>query len=180
MTDGQTPPRPDLGALYLMHGDRLVKVAAYELAKFQRAHAAGAVVGDVFVKLLETPPDAPIKNWAGYLATLVRRRAIDVGRGEAAEDRRVIHATDIAESEADDQWETADSRLDVEAVWPKVAAALDSLPTAERQVIEMTYSQQIRNKDIATKLNVSAGRVTQLRNEALRRLRDAIHLSEGS
>jgi RNA polymerase sigma factor (sigma-70 family) len=180
MTDGQTPTRPDLGALYLVHGDRLVKVAAYELAKFQRVHAARAVVGDVFAKLIETPPAKPIKNWAGYLSTLVRRHAIDVGRGEAAEDRRVLHATDIAKSEADDQWDAADSRLDVEALWPKVAAVLENLPTPERQVIEMTYSKQIRNKDIATKLNVSAGRVTQLRNEALRRLRDAIQPSEGS
>jgi len=56
----------------------------------------------------------------------------------------------------------------------RLVRAVDTLPPQERTVIRSHYLQEISFEEIAAKLGVTRGRVSQIHRQALLRLRDAL------
>ncbi len=69
-------------------------------------------------------------------------------------------------------------KIEVEELRSLLPQLLDRLSKKERRVIELKYFKDCSDRDIATQLRVSEGRVSQLLKSALGKLRKA-HLKMG-
>jgi RNA polymerase sigma factor for flagellar operon FliA len=65
-------------------------------------------------------------------------------------------------------------RFDERETLADLANAVQVLPERERLVISLYYVEQLTMRDIATVLDVSETRVSQLHAQAVRRLRNAL------
>lgn len=74
---------------------------------------------------------------------------------------------------ADDQAEAPDEALDRERRRERVRQALMSLRPQERLVVTLYYYEELKQAEIAQVLRVTESRVSQIRNKALRKLKEA-------
>jgi RNA polymerase sigma factor for flagellar operon FliA len=70
-----------------------------------------------------------------------------------------------------DQSESPDARVERLDEARHLAEALRALPPRERYILSLYYEQDLRLADIARRIGVGESRVSQLRSQALRRLR---------
>jgi len=151
---------PDLGALYLRHSNVLWRIARNRLPKFMHDRV-GEVISHVFMKLGESPPTEPVRNWEALLIDRVKKRCIDVYRKEHFNRFGEFPTEDAAElGVADDLAARADASL--------VRSLLSRLEPRRRQVLEEVIMECRPAKDVAAELGVSEGRVSQLKADALR------------
>jgi len=107
---------------------------------------------------------------------LPRRRAELPGRGGSAPPRGVVHLEDLGQrergqastAEGADGEELTGRKRDVE----RLRAGLARLPSRERYVLTMRDLDDVSIKNLGEALGVSPPRVCQIRNQALRRLRE--------
>jgi RNA polymerase sigma factor (sigma-70 family) len=74
-----TPTRPDIGALYNKHRDKMYRAALRVLGPNRQSEVEDAV-SDAMVKVMrhyERPVDKDPDNWAGWLVRITQRCAID-------------------------------------------------------------------------------------------------------
>ena len=85
---GDQPARPDWAALYQRHRESMLRVAASLLRQADRdADQAQDIVNQVFVEVMNKPPDQP-GNWEAYLVKATANRTKD--HMTAAEARRAV------------------------------------------------------------------------------------------
>ena len=87
---GNQPARPDWAALYQRHRETMLRVAASLLRQASRdTDQAQDIVNQVFVEVMNNPPDPP-GNWEAYLVRATANRTKDYMM--TAEARRAVPA----------------------------------------------------------------------------------------
>ena len=87
---GNQPARPDWAALYQRHRESMLRVAASLLRQAGRdTDQAQDIVNQVFVEVMNNPPDPP-GNWEAYLVKATANRTKD--HMTTAEARRAVPA----------------------------------------------------------------------------------------
>jgi RNA polymerase sigma-70 factor (ECF subfamily) len=102
-----------------------------------------------------------------FIFTIARRRAIDLWRRPSSRPQ----GNDPPELPSDDQIDRLVLKLGV-------TDALDSLSEAHRQVLEMSYRDQLKQAEIAQKLGIPLGTVKTRSHHALRLLKAALEQRE--
>jgi RNA polymerase sigma-70 factor (ECF subfamily) len=136
---------------------------------------AEEAVQEGFLQLWRTPErfDAARATVRRWILTLVHARAVDLVRREQAQRRRTEHAAAepiVLEDPADDVV-AAVARPSEEA---SVRAALDGLPQAQRDVIELMYFGGVSQTGVAEALGLPLGTVKSRTLLAMRKLRSAL------
>lgn len=174
-----TSERPDLAALYRLHGDAMHKVAASVLREAGRADEAGDAVQDAIVSVLASPP-GKVANWEAFLVTAAKRRALD--RLRSAEVRHAggefqLDRDDRSDDEidvADDVAEALDRKNDAADAWD----ALAILDERHRKVVWEISGLERPRGAVAADLGVTPGRVSQMLSRGLQQLREEMERRE--
>lgn len=124
--------------------------------------AAEDILQEIFIKLWRNPGafDSSRGNLAPWLAVITRNRAVDFLRKR----RPQTELTEIAVTIDPDLAGSADRRRAVE----KVRAAMNQMPPAQRQALEMAYFEGYSHSEIAEKTGEPLGTIkTRIRNGLL-------------
>jgi RNA polymerase sigma factor (sigma-70 family) len=163
-----------LGSLYDQFG-----TVAYRLALrvVRDAALAEDVVQEAFLTVWRQAAgfDRSRGNVSTWILMLVHRRAVDVVRRQSRfnalpDQLEAIAPQAIVSESAEDDVELREARHEIQA-------ALATLPSAEREVLDLAYWGGLTQSEIATKLGIPSGTVKSRTFSGLRRLREA--LSQG-
>ncbi|AVJ30408.1 sigma-70 family RNA polymerase sigma factor [Achromobacter spanius] len=142
--------RDTLAALYQTHRRQLLHTAARILGS---RDLANDVVQDTYLKLLERPAPADLREPAAYLFQTVRHLSIDYHR------RRVFEANLFA-SQEDGQHAVSDAVAEDAAVSHQALAlaadALARMSARTRRAFELHRLEGCTQRDVARELGVSA------------------------
>lgn len=146
-----------LVAALVRHYDELIDYLRRRIGSRGGDHgAAGDVLHDVCLELLETPPRVPVHTPLAFLRRVVSRRAIDLYRREQG---RLAWVDSL-----DDLPETADGRpggRDPAAIvagrrrLAALAAAIAALPPRCREVFVLHKIHEIPQGEVAARLDIS-------------------------
>lgn len=92
----------------------------------------------------------------------------DPGSSSDASDR-----LDVA-SESRDTWSNPLDRLLTQGLREALIAAIEDLPDRERLLVSLLFEQDLNQKEISLVMGVTEGRVSQLRSQAVARIRAAL------
>jgi RNA polymerase sigma-70 factor (ECF subfamily) len=154
-----------LAEVYRRHGGAVYGLASRIVG---RDHRGEDVTQDVFVDLWRRPErfDPNRGSLRSYLLTITHGRAVDLLRSDAA--RTAREQRSVAE--------TASAGYDLESqVWDfsvavQVKEAVESLPEAERQAIELAYFGGHTYREVAALLGQAEGTVKSRIRRGLRQL----------
>jgi RNA polymerase sigma factor (sigma-70 family) len=160
-----------LSSLY----DRFGTVA-YRLALrvVRDAALAEDVVQDAFLTVWREADrfDRSLGRASAWILTLVHRRAVDVVRRQASfkalPDRLEVMAPRAVDAES------IDDEIALRKVRREVQAALSTLSSGEREVLELAYWGGLTQSEIAAALGIPPGTVKSRTFTALARLREAL------
>ena len=113
----------------------------------------------------------PSQRFTGWLFTIAHRRAVDALR---ARRHQVIDVESLRELSGEDGRETINRFADA----ADVRAAVAQLPDHERVVVEMTYFDDLSQREIAERLDVPLGTVKARASRGTRRLGQIIRAAE--
>jgi RNA polymerase sigma-70 factor (ECF subfamily) len=156
-------------ALFRRYGP-LAKGLAYRVVR--QPSMAEEIVQETFLALWRDPASyrEDRGSFRAWLLAAVHHRAVDMVRREEAQRRRsqelqraAAHAEDIAESVAE--------RVDLAETRERVREALEDIPAAQRQILELMYFGGKTQSDIAEELGVPLGTVKSRTLLGMRRLR---------
>ena len=169
---------PDWGALYTAHKDAMYRVVRTALRGSGLLDQADDAVQEAVRSLMASPPQEA-KSWEAVMVSAAKNKAIDLVRSAA-----VRHAG----PEVDDQHYKREAYLDLsedvaedldrQRTAVRVRAWLNVLPNRDRDVVWRRSALEEPRKQIAADLGVSPGRVSQITEGALERLRDEIEKEE--
>jgi RNA polymerase sigma-70 factor (ECF subfamily) len=152
--------RDAFAELYRLHHARIFRMARLHLGDL--GDGAEDAVAETFLRAWAALPryrdtGAPFVAW---LFGIARHVVLD----EVARRRRVMPREELPERERG--W-TVDDRL-------TLAQAMDRLPTAQRQVVELKYLAGMRNEEVASALGKSKGAINAMQWRALGALREIL------
>jgi RNA polymerase sigma factor (sigma-70 family) len=166
---GNQSARPDWAALYQRHRETMLRVAASLLRQAcQDTDQAQDIVNQVFVEVMNKPPDPP-GNWEAYLVKATAYRTKD--HMTTAEARRAVPAGTgtrddgpvLLDRAADyDVEEQALRSVRTEQLRHRVREVLAGLPDDQRRVVRLRLFNGMSNVEIAPLLGVTPQRVSQL------------------
>lgn len=165
-----------LGALYDRYCDRAYRVARYACGDEGRAEEA---VQDAFISIWRSratyqPQRGPVAAW---LLTVVRHRAIDVGRRHQRHaGQRADEAQLDARAAPDDVVAQVSGRADAHTM----EAPLARLPEAQREVITLAFYGELTHTEIAAQLGLPPGTVKGRMRLGLNKLRGDIRRNESA
>jgi RNA polymerase sigma-70 factor (ECF subfamily) len=133
--------------------------------------AAEDVTQDVFVSLWEHPEriEPGRGTLRGFLATLTHRRAVEAIRREEARRRREARVA----RQAGDVPDLADAALRSDTTG-KVRMALEMLPEAQRQALELAYFHGYTYRQVAVVLGIPEGTAKSRLRLALARIAESL------
>ncbi len=135
---------------------------------------AEEIVQDAFLALWRNPTsfDPARGSFRAWLLSLVHHRAVDLVRREESQRRRAeaVGAEPAAAGAPDPAEEVADL-VDLERESERIRSALDVLPPAQRDVIELMYFGGLSQSMIADRLSLPLGTVKSRTLLGMRRLR---------
>jgi RNA polymerase sigma-70 factor, ECF subfamily len=152
--------RDAFAELYRLHHARIFRMARLHLGDL--GDGAEDAVAETFLRAWAALPryrdtGAPFVAW---LFGIARHVVLD----EVARGRRVMPREELPERERG--W-TVDDRL-------TLAQAMDRLPAAQRQVVELKYLAGMRNEEVASALGKSKGAINAMQWRALGALREIL------
>lgn len=152
--------RDAFAELYRLHHARIFRMARLHLGDL--GDGAEDAVAETFLRAWAALPryrdtGAPFVAW---LFGIARHVVLD----EVARGRRVMPREELPERARG--W-TVDDRL-------TLAQALDRLPAAQRQVVELKYLAGMRNEEVASALGKSKGAINAMQWRALGALREIL------
>lgn len=113
----------------------------------------------------------PAQRFTGWLFTIAHRRAIDALRRRR---HQVVDVESLRELTGEDGRELVERFADA----ADVRAAVAQLPDHERVVVEMTYFEDLSQREIAERLDVPLGTVKARASRGTRRLGEIIRAAE--
>ncbi|MCM3895781.1 sigma-70 family RNA polymerase sigma factor [Gordonia sputi] len=165
----------DLGAVYQRYRDLMHRVASAKLRDSGRTSEAGDVVQDVIVGMMSSPPTG-VKNWESYLVRAVQNKVTDRLRSAAVKhDGGPID--EVSERETPSEADVANEVVEAIDLVHRAGVAWDCLSVLsdrERGAVWEHVAKERSRKDVANELGVTPQRVTQLKNNALEKLADAL------
>jgi RNA polymerase sigma-70 factor, ECF subfamily len=152
--------RDAFAELYRLHHARIFRMARLHLGEL--GDGAEDAVAETFLRAWAALPryrntGAPFVAW---LFGIARHVVLD----EVARGRRVMPSDELPERMGG--W-TVDDRL-------TLAQAIDRLPAAQRQVVELKYLAGMRNEEVASALGKSKGAINAMQWRALGTLREIL------
>jgi RNA polymerase sigma-70 factor (ECF subfamily) len=129
--------------------------------------SAEDVVSAVVQELMRKGFPTNVDSLRAFLVDITKKRAIDEFRRSQHE----LHDTPDQPHEHPDEEEDVEDFAVRLAMADLAVAKLDTLPPRERNVLRERVMRQREAQDVATDLNVTPQRVSQLVNAALARLR---------
>jgi len=190
--------RGDAGALeqlYDRYADPIYRAAFRRLGDRQLAEE---VLQDTYLALWDRAElyDPAAGSLLAWLSTIARNRAVDRLRALGRRPNALPLSAMVDDDEADDrgmdralaQGEVVGGSMtdtdpvvvaDRAALRAEIRVALDRLPAAERQVLELAYYHDLTQTEIATRLGWPLGTVKTRTRRALLRLRAALATSLG-
>jgi RNA polymerase sigma-70 factor (ECF subfamily) len=163
------------GEVFERHLDEVHRYLARRVPRDDAGDLAAEVFRLAFAARARFDLDRPsARPWLyGFAANVVRHHLRSRGREHRAvlrlADARALHSPD-----AGLDIERAIDALDAATRWPLVAAALDALPTDERETLLLYAWEQLSYDEIAEALEVPVGTVRSRLNRARRRLRELL------
>ncbi len=156
-------------ALFQRYGP-LAKGLAYKVVR--QPFMAEEIVQEAFLALWRDPGGyredrGSFRTW---LLSTVHHRAVDMVRREEAQRRR-SHDQQPAEAYAEDIADSVADRVDLAETRQRVREALDDIPAAQRQILDLMYFEGKSQSDIAEELGLPLGTVKSRTLLGMRRLR---------
>ncbi len=157
------------GALFRRYGP-LAKGLAYKVLR--QPFMAEEIVQEAFLALWRDPSSyhedrGSFRTW---LLSAVHHRAVDMVRREEAQRRR-SYEQQPAEAHAEDIAESIAERVDLAETRKHVRGALEDIPAAQRQILELMYFEGKSQSGIAEELGLPLGTVKSRTLLGMRRLR---------
>lgn len=147
--------------LYNRYWDSLLDTAYKRLDAID---AAEEIVQDLFVSLYLKGADLEIKSsLEGYLKNALKYKIFDVFRSRQVHSKYVgaaIHA-------GEDDYETPEYLLQIKELKKKIALTTQKMPDKCREVFLMSRVENLSNKAIAEKLNISVSTVEKHISKAM-------------
>ena len=184
-----------LEQLYDRYADAIFRAAFRRLGDRQLAEE---VLQDTYLALWNRAElyDPAAGSLLAWLSTIARNRAVDRLRALGRRPMALPLSAMVDDDDADDrgmdralaQGELVGSALtesdpvvvsDRAALRAEIQAAMDGIPTAERQVLELAYYHELTQTEIAARLGWPLGTVKTRTRRALLRLRSALAASLG-
>lgn len=164
---------PNLGALYLDHREKLIRVAAAVLKQIGINDGAEDVVSQLFTELLQKLPSGHVNSWQGLLVERTKLRAIDYGRKQHTDKRGPSFDDDfdLDDTTAEEAIERADTAIDIAARRGELLDAMSQLNDNERYVLTRQEYDEASRAELAGELGVTPPRISQIRKSALEKLR---------
>ncbi len=163
----------DTDALATLYDRYAPMVYTLALKMLANATEAEDLTQEVFVNFWQRQQYDPDRGSIGsFLATYTRSRAIDrlrTSSGRATILQRFQRITE-ASSRAPNPFDHATQQEERQYL----RAALDQLPAAERQVLEIAYFQGLSQAEISAQLGIPLGTVKSRCRQGLLRLRDLL------
>lgn len=116
----------------------------------------------------------PGRPFAPWLATIAQRRFVDRIRSNARLAARKVAAAQVALVEADGLYEQPEEIEDYDAL----RAAIDTLPQAQRQAVELLKLRELSLKEAAGVTGMTVGALKVATHRALKTLRRALGAQE--
>jgi RNA polymerase sigma-70 factor (ECF subfamily) len=152
--------------------------AAYGLARRVTAQEALAqeVVQDAFLALWRAPEayDPSRGTFRSFFLSLVHHRAVDTVRREDRLRKRTERGANLEPAVGEDVAEGVVREADLDLRRKEVLEALRTLPSEQRQVLEMAYFEGSTQAAIAEELGIPLGTVKTRTLAAMRKLRRAL------
>jgi RNA polymerase sigma-70 factor (ECF subfamily) len=162
--------REAVGELY----DRYAGIAmAVAIRVLRDRGAAEDVVHDAFVAVWQKIDrfDVAHGSLRSWLLTIVRNRAIDrLRRVRPAEDVDELDSRSLLRSTPNPTWDAAIASLDRRAL----AAAVATLPTEQREAVELAYFEGLTYREVAVRMGIPPGTASGRLRLALVKLREAL------
>jgi RNA polymerase sigma-70 factor, ECF subfamily len=166
----QSNPPPTLEALYDSYGE-----AVYRLALRMLGNAADAedLTQEVFVDFWQKQQyDASRGSLITFLLTMTRSRSLNRIRQRQSKTQLLQRWEKVMPmSYADNSLEKAV----LAEVSEKIRVALDQLPSAQRQILEMAYYDGLSQSEITDRLDIPLGTVKTRSRQGLLKLRKLLH-----
>lgn len=142
----------------------------------RQPHLAEEIVQEAFLAVWQNPQGydrhrGSVRSW---LMGTVHHRAVDLVRREEAHRRRAERSIAEAREEQADHADEVVEELDRPAERQLVRSALGSLPTEQRDVIELMYLSGLSQSQIAERTGLPLGTVKSRTLLGMRRLRAAL------
>ena len=167
----------DIAALEQLYDRYSALVFSVSLRVLADRQLAEDVTQEVFLRLWRRPEsyDPARGRLLSWLMSVTRNRAIDerrrLTRRTRTEDQSDEPTADLREMDGRDDPQLAASLADVRRA---VRTAMDSLPPAQRRVIELAYFAGLTQTEIAERTGVPLGTVKTRVRLAMRKLRDTL------
>jgi RNA polymerase sigma-70 factor (ECF subfamily) len=132
------------------------------------AEDAEDAVADVFVHLWEIRRDMVVEtNLRNYLYTMTKNSILNRLRRSTP----VFLSVDSSEAQRKEEEESLEELLDREELRERLCRAVDSLPEQKRKICLLKMRENLKNEEIAGRMNISLNTVKTHYLQALRMLR---------
>ncbi len=165
------PDHPlNLEALYDSHGEAVYRLA---LRMLGNASDAEDLTQEVFVDFWQKQQyDASRGSLMTFLLTMTRSRSLNRIRQRQSKSQLLQRwEKSMPMSYADNSWEKAS----LSEVGQQLRTALDTLPEAQRQILEMAYYEGLSQSEITERLAIPLGTVKTRSRQGLLKLRKLLH-----
>jgi RNA polymerase sigma-70 factor (ECF subfamily) len=156
-------------AIYQKYHRMLYSIAFRYLSSTEDAEDATA---DVFVRLWEIRQEIMIEtSLRNFLYTLMKNHILNLLRGS----KPVFLTMDSADVYQKEEEETPEDLLDRKETRNRLYKAIHSLPEQKRKIYLLKMEENLKNEEIAQRMNISSNTVKTHYLLALRMLRIALH-----
>ncbi|MGN6508455.1 MAG: RNA polymerase sigma factor [Chitinophaga sp.] len=149
-----------------------IKPLAYFAAELTGSgHEGEDIASNAFQKLWERREGfATMAGVKGFLYTAARNEALNVIRHRKVQDRAQQELQHRLEYEP--QW--AEARMVNAELLRLIYAEIDNLPDNHRQMVKMSFVEELSTEEIASRLNISTAHVRTYKARAMAQLRSAL------
>ena len=164
--------RPAFLEFYDRYAALLLSVAARVLGSRPEAED---VLQDVCTQIWRNPEgyDAALGSLSGWAVTLARNKAIDRIRA-ASRHRRLIEEVALGVGQDESAGASANDLLYGKEVAARVRVGLDTLPSEQREVIELAFFAGLSQTEIASRLGQPLGTVKARIRRGMLKLRERL------
>lgn len=152
---------------YKRHVNQLVKTA---MQKTGCIETAKELVQDVFIDVWQRKKDFDLnQNINGYIYTSLRNKIFNYYRRKVVENKYQNHLVNHTQPS-----ETIDNWLHSKELGQLITSSINQLPERCKMVFMLRREENLSNKEISERLNISANTVEQHMRKALSRLRTSL------